>query len=744
MIAKLTFSGLKGQRREHDLAPLTLVKGPNGSGKTATLQAIMTGFLGYEPRLGKRPEATMALAEDGRMSVQILTDKGFGVTRLFAFDPATQAVSQEIRLRGRAEMLQKEAEAEIAATLGNFPVMFDLAEFTSMSPERRRDFVFHLSPLDGRRWNAPSLLEGVAFRALVERLGEAVAAEALKIKGGGTASAFENMTPARRRKAGETLTARLEPPYRAVFDEVLQQAAPHCSDDVQSSLAGMLAALKSRARSARARMAECVSAVRALTEERARHADSAAGVEDARAAVAEAEARLSALAKAAGAVEEKRNERTRRAAEIADAIKEKRERIAAIENEPLPDIAALKKAQEECARAIRGIPDAREFTRELSAIDATFTSIGARRDAAVKARAEIEGKLDGLRAAVRALRADVAQFGEGRCPVCGAPAESAHIAALIEGKNEEAARLAEQAAEKERALEAESRMLDYFERQIKTFASRRSVLSSRIGEAVETARAKEREMADIERRFALACRDRVHRAEAVAALEAETAALERSLARSSGGGDFPPEDADAAECRADVERMRAALAEKEKSRSLVDAISGRIDLARRGAVEGDVVKDLAAAVRSLRDALVAEILGPLRETVDEILPEMNLAYRSYFALTDMRGHDGFEFGRLKGARRIPFASLSGGETVLFSAALVTALILRADPPEKVLLIEMGELDDANARALLAGLAKISHYLDNIVVASCHDVEAPEGWLTISLGAGAGNGTGSRL
>jgi len=118
MIAKLTFSGLKGQRREHDLAPLTLVKGPNGSGKTATLQAIMTGFLGYEPRLGKRPEATMALAEDGRMSVQILTDKGFGVTRLFAFDPATQAVSQEIRLRGRAEMLQKEAEAEIAATLG--------------------------------------------------------------------------------------------------------------------------------------------------------------------------------------------------------------------------------------------------------------------------------------------------------------------------------------------------------------------------------------------------------------------------------------------------------------------------------------------------------------------------------------------------------------------------------------------------------------------------------------------------
>ena len=736
MITKLTFSGLKGQQRAHDIGSLTLIKGPNGSGKTAALQAIMIGFLGYEPRLGKRPEATMALAEDGRMSVEILTDKGFGVTRLFAFDPAKQSVSQEIRLRGRAEMLQKEAEAEVAAALGNFPVMFDLAEFTSMSPDRQRDFIFHLSPLDGRKWNPSSLLEGVAFRALVENLGEAVVSEALKIKGGGAMRAFDKMAPRRRQTATGTLMAKLDPAYRVTLDDVLRQIEAHCSDDIQSSLAGMLAALKSRARSARARRAECVSAVRALTEERAKHADAAAGVEEMRAALAEAEARLSALARTAGAGDEKRKERARRAAEIADAIRNKRERISEIENEPAPDIAALKAASEECARAIREIPDASAFADELNAIEETLAAAAARRDASVRAKAELEGKTASLRAAIDALRADVALFREGRCPVCGAPAESAHIAALIKRKNEEAARLAAQAEEKGRALEAEARVLEYFERETKSLAARRAEVSSRIGSAVEAARAKERELADLERRFALACQDRAHRAEAIDALEAEITELGSSLAEDSHDGEASPEDGRVAECRAEIERMRAILAEKERARSLLDAITERIALARRGAVESDVVKDLAAAVRSLRDALVAGIIGPLQKTVDEILPEINPAYRSYFALADMRGREGFEFGRLRSARRIPFASLSGGETVLFSAALVTALILRADPREKVLLIEMGELDDANARALLVGLARISHYLDNIVVASCHDVDAPAPWRTIALGESA--------
>jgi DNA repair exonuclease SbcCD ATPase subunit len=732
MITKLSIGGLKGQSREHLLGPLTLLKGPNGSGKTATLQALMIAFLGYEPRLGKRPEATMTLAADSRLSVEVLTDKGFGVTRLFSFDPAKGAVSQEIRLRGRSEMPQKEAEAEIAAHLGNFPVMFDLAEFTSMSADRQRDFIFHLSPLDAREWNADSLAARVTFRALLSALGEGVAAEAMKLRAGEPVSAFEKMTEKRRRAATETLTARLEPALAAALGEVLEEMKAHCSDDVQSSLAGMLAALKARARSARARKAECASAVRALTEERARHADAAAGVEETRAALAEAEARLAALAKAEGADDAKRKEHARRAAEIVEAMRNKRERIAEKECEPLPDIAALKAASDACARAIGEIPEASSFAAEMKAVEDSLAAQAARRDASLKARAGLEAKIENLHAAIDALHADVALFNEGRCPVCGAPADSAHISALIRVKNAEAARLTAEMEEKRRALEAEEKTLDDAGRAARSLAARRAEISARVSGAVEAARSKERELADLERRFALACQERAHRAEAVAALEEEIARLESSLA-DIPRADAAPGDDGVEECQREIARMRASLAEKDKARSLVATISERIALARKGAVEYDAVRDLTAAAKAVRDALVAEIIGPLQKTVDEILPEIRADYRSYFALTDARGRETFEFGRLRGARRIPFASLSGGETVLFSAALVTALVLRADPPEKALLIEMGELDEANARELLRGLKRISRHLDNVVVASCHGVKAPAGWRTIALG-----------
>lgn len=718
MITKLTLSGLKGQEREHLLGPLTLLKGPNGSGKTATLQAMMIGFLGYEPRLGRRPEATMSLAENGRMTVEIAAHDGFGVSREFALDPVKRTVSQDIRLTGRPEQLQKEAEAEIARRLGNFPVMFDLAEFTAMSPDKQRDFIFHLSPLDARRWNAGSVLRHIVFRAITASLGEAVVAEAMKLKArnGGVVAAFMKL-PARQRQACvEMLFTRMDAPYRAVFAEILGEIAKHCSEDVQSSLAGMLASLKSRGKEARAKKAESEAAVRALMEEKARHEGACAGVEELRAALEEAESELSALEKQSGAAEEKGREAAR-----------KRERLAALEAEGFPDIDALKREMDECSRAIESIPEAGAFSDELRALEEALAADSARRDAALRAKMEIEQRVGWLRRELERLEGEVGMFRDGRCPVCGAPAESAHIVALVSAKKEEACGLKAQMEEKRRALEAEGKVLEYFEAEMKSISARKREAADRIAFAVEAARAKERELGEIERRLALACRERARRAEEIAALKNEIAGLQTRNTNKRG---LTPSVSDS--CRGRVAELRKAVAGKERERGLAEAMAERIAAARRGVVEHQVVADLTEAAKGLRDALVAEIIGPLQKTVDEILPEINPEYRSYFALEDMRGKESFEFGRLRGAQRIPFASLSGGETVLFSTALVTALILRANPPEKVLLIEMGELDEANARALLGGLTKLARHLDNVIVASCHGVEAPEGWQTVEL------------
>jgi|GEM_PF-1283429 len=65
----------KGRDFDYKLSGVTVFTGPNFSGKTAVLDAIRVGLIGYLPRLGKQPSATWKLAGAGeKMEVAIDTD----------------------------------------------------------------------------------------------------------------------------------------------------------------------------------------------------------------------------------------------------------------------------------------------------------------------------------------------------------------------------------------------------------------------------------------------------------------------------------------------------------------------------------------------------------------------------------------------------------------------------------------------------------------------------------------------
>src|SRR3989304_3917723 len=75
-LTKLAVSGLKNQRGEYALAPLTIFSGPNGAGKTGALQAVMFGVAGYEPRLGKSAEKLAPLMSGDELSVRLTAENG--------------------------------------------------------------------------------------------------------------------------------------------------------------------------------------------------------------------------------------------------------------------------------------------------------------------------------------------------------------------------------------------------------------------------------------------------------------------------------------------------------------------------------------------------------------------------------------------------------------------------------------------------------------------------------------------
>ncbi len=62
---------IKGRNIDVTLGPVNVFVGPSFSGKTAILDAIKIGLLGYHPSLGKRPQAAFALANGAAMSVNV-------------------------------------------------------------------------------------------------------------------------------------------------------------------------------------------------------------------------------------------------------------------------------------------------------------------------------------------------------------------------------------------------------------------------------------------------------------------------------------------------------------------------------------------------------------------------------------------------------------------------------------------------------------------------------------------------
>lgn len=75
-ITKIKTEGLRATDREVELAPLTLIRGRVGSGKTNVCDALRIGALGYVPELGKNSQKTQRMMRNGELRVALELDDG--------------------------------------------------------------------------------------------------------------------------------------------------------------------------------------------------------------------------------------------------------------------------------------------------------------------------------------------------------------------------------------------------------------------------------------------------------------------------------------------------------------------------------------------------------------------------------------------------------------------------------------------------------------------------------------------
>jgi hypothetical protein len=78
---KVSVRGWKSKDREVDLGRLTVLSGPNGSGKSAIVDGIRYAALGYVPSAGRTVDSVAGLMRGGECEVRLTLDDGSVITR---------------------------------------------------------------------------------------------------------------------------------------------------------------------------------------------------------------------------------------------------------------------------------------------------------------------------------------------------------------------------------------------------------------------------------------------------------------------------------------------------------------------------------------------------------------------------------------------------------------------------------------------------------------------------------------
>ncbi len=152
-----------------------------------------------------------------------------------------------------------------------------------------------------------------------------------------------------------------------------------------------------------------------------------------------------------------------------------------------------------------------------------------------------------------------------------------------------------------------------------------------------------------------------------------------------------------------------------------EAVSLKTELA-------SAVRRVQASFKGIEAEVMRDALAPVIDTVGSLLsmiePDWSLEVEAGVGI-DLLARTG-------PGRVIPLGSLSGGEGVVFAAALAVAVVRLINPAMKLLMLEAAEVDSERLPALLTALDEMGSDMDSILVATCHAGATPSPWETVAL------------
>lgn len=666
-LTDLDIDGLKSLRRVHlRLARLMALFSPNGIGKTALMQAIRLAILGHEPSVGKQLVATRTLTEAGEIDVALSFDTGFGIRRIFG-------ESEELRVTpSNGETGVGAGQSRIDEETGSFILSFDLAAFTALSPQKRKEKLFALLPRDHagltldlfRHWTGYSEDDPTTVKAVDHLWTTHVLANSSALDG--LQSAIE-ATRTFRNKAEQERLAQVKVSAAADGDAIAAANVAPYDEGAAQQMQNELGVVEQEVGELTERAAATARAERAIRE----HAHN-----------------VTVLEQKARDASNRHQATTQRLATLRAATH---------------DVGALEAAEDLARRRAAGQRDAVTYAAEQ--VSSAAHEVRAAERTLTELKARIEAPVD------EDLRA---------CPECGAQIDVIVRAKLIaEAEEVDAAlpplRAAHEAA-REKLLEAEQRQiqLDGAEREAR-------IDLRRAREHTETVRAAEAELARIE--------------DASSSLEQELGRLRESPPAAAEQYDTERLAARQTEARVLRDRIREqqellrAVGRSQADRERADRERKKLALLED---KSSRLGTLLSSLLKLRAHVLQEMVAPVEQHAQEILQAIDPAKRFAFVF-EREGKDHLDFGFEQDGSFRPFKAASKGESIFLAAVFVAAMIAVVQPNWRVLMIDDVEgLDAENLRWLMVALAQVSDRFDNIILGSCRAFPEVDVWEIVDV------------
>lgn len=755
-ISKVASQDFKGQTFQDTLGPCTLYVGRNGSGKSSRLQAIQYAVTGAT-KAGKKVDSAAPFAGPIGFSVGVEIEDGPSFSRSLIRDTRTGSFTQVIDVHGRNKLNTKEADAFIAEACGRFMPMWDLSEFTSLSPDKKRDFVLNICTAALTNTGNNDLLDDVRLETMRVLVGDGAVDTAIQA---------EDVS---------LLGRHLSEIQKESLDKIMSRISSEIVGDPTQALASAIESAKSIVNSSKASAERANEAAQRLSQRKAEikvTAGTAAQLEDeVRVLLKDRDEVLAQISHQAGRMSARKSieqelSRVREQIERMKAAGESDAVSTLAHNNDMATVLRLEQAVADLDAEIKAMvaPDseslrqqylkshgalvaertrAETLKRESNNLDARCHTINTQivaiaecpwqrvRDLLILVESEMDGRgidlmaVEDFRNAIEIVKqnCDDKLIEQKRADYVATAAERDAYAQQYLDLCESIKAMESAHAELEKEMQTALNEHDAFYNMQQAKIHERNNLEREATNLRNALKSREIEI--------------VRRADAMVELDNRRIEAEKRLNDLASDGGLIPEDILNNRLNGINEQIRAAndeLSVKAQYHVLESELTRAISAAESERVTHLIAKAVVEAIKNIRERIMKDSVRPLLKTVNQFLDACDVRRSAYCRLENARGTACFELGWSDGTREVSIDALSGGESCIFGAALAYALTILANPPIKVLMIEAAEIDSVNMCRLLHGLLSVSINLDNVIVATSAAFPIPgnEHWTVKSL------------